>query len=137
MNLYSVVLIFLLSLSSGPLEYTADGKATYYADRFHGQRTANGERYDKTLMTAAHATLPFNTSVEVTNLKNGKTVVVRINDRMAASRHRVIDLSRAAATQLDMVRDGTVAVSLKELIGEEAQQESSLAVSESEAQPKQ
>ncbi|OKL41361.1 septal ring lytic transglycosylase RlpA family protein [Pontibacter flavimaris] len=136
MNLYSVVLIFLLSFSSGLAEYAADGKASYYADRFHGQRTANGERYDKALMTAAHATLPFDTRVEVTNLKNGKTVVVRINDRMAASRHRVIDLSRAAATALDMVRDGTVAVSIKE-VTPEAQQESPFAVSEAEVQPKQ
>ncbi|MCX2739154.1 septal ring lytic transglycosylase RlpA family protein [Pontibacter anaerobius] len=137
MNLYSVVLIFLLSFSSGPADYNANGKASYYADRFHGQRTANGERYDKNLLTAAHATLPFNTKVQVTNLKNGKTVTVRINDRMAHSRHRLIDLSRAAAKELDMVRDGTASVSIKELAPEEAQQETPFAVSEAEATPKQ
>lgn len=115
MNLVSLILLLLFSTPSGTALYTADGKASYYADRMQGHRTANGERYDKTLLTAAHATLPFNTYVEVTNVSNGKTVVVRINDRMAHSRQRVIDLSRAAAQQIDLIRAGIGAVKLQEL----------------------
>lgn len=137
MNMCSVVLISLLSFFSVTAEYTANGKASFYADRLQGHRTASGEKYDKLQFTAAHASLPFNTKVQVTNLKNGKTVIVRINDRMASSRHRVIDVSRAAAKELDMVRDGTATVSLALVSEEEAQQEIPFAVSNSEATPKQ
>ncbi|WP_276496118.1 septal ring lytic transglycosylase RlpA family protein [Pontibacter litorisediminis] len=137
MNLCSVVLIFLLSFFSAPESYTANGKASFYADRFQGHRTASGERYDKAQLTAAHASLPFDTKVQVTNLRNGKSVVVRINDRMASSRHRVIDLSKAAAKEIDMVRDGTVTVSLAVVPDEPAQQETPFAVSEAEAKPQQ
>ncbi|WP_299759704.1 septal ring lytic transglycosylase RlpA family protein [uncultured Pontibacter sp.] len=136
MNMCSVVLISLLSFFSVTAEYTATGKASFYADRLQGHRTASGEKYDKLQFTAAHASLPFNTKVQVTNLKNGKTVIVRINDRMASSRHRVIDVSRAAAKELDMVRDGTATVSLALVSEEEAQQEAPFAVSNSEATPK-
>ncbi|WP_299700064.1 septal ring lytic transglycosylase RlpA family protein [uncultured Pontibacter sp.] len=115
MNLLSLILIFLFSFNSSTALYTADGKASYYADRMHGHRTANGERYDKTLLTAAHASLPFNTIVEVTNARNGKSVIVRINDRMAHSRHRIIDLSRAAAQQIELIREGVAAVQVREL----------------------
>ncbi|MBF9254309.1 septal ring lytic transglycosylase RlpA family protein [Pontibacter sp. 172403-2] len=132
MQLCSLLLVFLISLFSGsPTTYTAQGKASFYADRMHGHRTASGERYDKTKLTAAHATLPYNTRVLVTNLKNGKTVVVTINDRMARSRHNIIDLSRAAAKELDIVRAGTGSVKLKALGNEEeAQQDAPLSVSE-------
>ncbi|PKV75309.1 septal ring lytic transglycosylase RlpA family protein [Pontibacter ramchanderi] len=115
MNLLSLILVFLFSFDSGAALYSADGKASYYADRMHGHRTANGERYDKTQLTAAHATLPFNTFVQVTNVRNGKSVVVRINDRMAHSRHRLIDLSRAAAQQIEVIREGIASVQLQEL----------------------
>ena len=115
MNIYSFILVFLLSFSSGIALYSADGKASYYADRMHGKRTASGERYDKGHLTAAHATLPFNTFVQVTNARNGKSVVVRINDRMAHSRHRVIDLSKAAAQQIDLIRAGIAPVQVQEL----------------------
>lgn len=97
----------------------------------HGQRTASGERYDKTQLTAAHATLPFNTIVEVTNLKNGKSVVVKINDRMPKSRHTIIDLSRAAAKEIDLIRAGVGKVKIKEVDPEEEEQQVvPLAVSE-------
>ncbi|WP_255593750.1 septal ring lytic transglycosylase RlpA family protein [Pontibacter sp. HSC-14F20] len=109
--------------------YSADGKASYYADRMQGHRTANGERYDKNLLTAAHATLPFNTFVQVTNLRNGKTVVVRINDRMATSRHRIIDLSRAAAQQIELIREGVAAVQVHE-VADDGQPEMTTVVSE-------
>lgn len=118
MNLHSLILIFLFSFNSGTALYTADGKASYYADRMHGQRTASGERYDKTQLTAAHATLPFDTYVEVINARNGKSVVVRINDRMPRSRHRIIDLSRAAAQQIELIREGVASVQVRELPGD-------------------
>ena len=76
------------------------GMASYYADRFHGRRTASGESFDKSALTAAHPTLPFGSLVRVTNPRNGQQVVVRINDRGPFSGGRVIDLSRAAAEQL-------------------------------------
>ncbi|GHA60912.1 hypothetical protein GCM10007389_11480 [Pontibacter akesuensis] len=127
-------MIFILSFfNNGAATYTASGKASFYADRMHGQRTASGERYDKKLFTAAHATLPFNTKVRVTNLKNGKSVIVKINDRMARSRYKVIDVSRAAAVELDMVRDGMVEVQLKEVEETQpAQQEAPVTVSEAD-----
>lgn len=88
-----------------------EGYAAYYADSLHGNRTASGDRYDKTAMTAAHRTVPFNTVVRVTNLTNRRTVQVRINDRGPFGiRRRIIDLSRAAAERLDMIRDGVVPV---------------------------
>ncbi|GAB3196499.1 rare lipoprotein A [Pontibacter aydingkolensis] len=131
MNICSIILVLLLSFFNNTTSYTAEGKATYYADRMHGHRTANGEKYDKKLLTAAHSTLPFNTLVEVTNLKNGKTVVVKINDRKAKSRHIIIDLSRAAAEEIGLIRDGIARVKLKEVEKEELkQQDTPLAVSE-------
>jgi rare lipoprotein A len=84
------------------------GKVSYYHDRFHGRRTASGELYDKGALTAAHRSLPFGTLVEVTNLKNGKSVVLRINDRGPFVRGRVIDVSRQAARELGFLRDGVV-----------------------------
>ena len=86
------------------------GKASYYGDRHHGQKTASGERFDQRAMTAAHRTLPFGTRVKVTNLNNNRSVVVRINDRGPFVRGRIIDVSRAAAEKLDMVRSGVVPV---------------------------
>jgi rare lipoprotein A (peptidoglycan hydrolase) len=86
------------------------GYASYYAHQFHGRRTANGEVFDMHGITAAHKTLPFNTVVEVVNLKNNKSVVVRINDRGPFIRGRHIDLSLGAARRIDMVIDGVVPV---------------------------
>jgi len=89
------------------------GFASYYDSRFHGGRTASGERYDEKALTAAHRTLPFGTHVEVTNLSNGKSVVVTITDRGPFTRGRVIDVSRRAARKLDFLRDGTTRVRLE------------------------
>ncbi len=114
--------------------YVADGKASFYSDRMQGHQTASGERYDKTQLTAAHASLPFNTRVLVTNVRNGKSVVVKVNDRMSRSRHTIIDVSRAAALQLDLVREGVGQVRLRELTDElVTQQDQPLSVSEAEA----
>ncbi|MEL6738024.1 MAG: septal ring lytic transglycosylase RlpA family protein [Pseudomonadota bacterium] len=86
--------------------------ASYYGKRFHGRRTANGERFDMNAMTAAHKTLPFGTRVLVTNPANGRSVTVRINDRGPFIRGRAIDLSRAAAEELGIIRRGHARVQL-------------------------
>jgi len=88
------------------------GIASYYADEFHGRPTANGEEYDMNAMTAAHQTLPFNTTVRVTNLTTETSVTVRINDRGPFKDNRVIDLSLEAAKRLGMIAKGTVPVRL-------------------------
>ncbi|SUT95040.1 septal ring lytic transglycosylase RlpA family protein [Actinobacillus lignieresii] len=88
------------------------GVASYYADKFNGRRTANGERFSNSAMTAAHKTLPFGTLVEVTNTRNGRSVVVRVNDRGPYAHARVVDLSKAAARQLGMHGSGTAHVKL-------------------------
>jgi len=93
-----------------------EGLASYYAEPYHGRRTASGEIFDSYRgLTAAHRTLPFNTLVRVTNKKNGREVDVRINDRGPWVQGRVIDLSVRAARQIDLVRAGVVPVKLKVL----------------------
>ncbi|QZD89426.1 septal ring lytic transglycosylase RlpA family protein [Qipengyuania aurantiaca] len=88
------------------------GVASYYGKRFHGRRTANGERFDMHGFTAAHRTLPFGSKVLVTNPNSGKSVVVRINDRGPFSHGRTIDLSRAAAEEIGIVSRGHGTVEL-------------------------
>jgi rare lipoprotein A len=89
------------------------GIASWYGPPYHGRRAASGEIYDMEKLTAAHRTLPFNTWVEVTNLTNGKKVRVRITDRGPFVRGRIIDLSRAAAREIDMVGAGVAKVRLE------------------------
>jgi rare lipoprotein A len=89
------------------------GKATYYSNRFQGRKTASGERYDRRQLTAAHRSLPFGSLVKVTNRLNGRSVVVRVNDRGPFGRGRVIDVSEAAARELDMMRAGVVPVTVE------------------------
>ena len=89
------------------------GVASYYGRRFHGRRTANGERFDMRAMTAAHRTLPFGSLVRVTNPRNGRSVTVRINDRGPFIRGRTIDLSRAAAEEIGMIARGHATVELE------------------------
>jgi rare lipoprotein A len=89
------------------------GKASWYGDRFQGRKTASGEPFDMNALTAAHKTLPFGTVVEVTRPDSGQVVKVRITDRGPFVKGRVIDLSRAAAQQLGMIRAGVVPVQLK------------------------
>ncbi|MBO7122634.1 MAG: septal ring lytic transglycosylase RlpA family protein [Treponema sp.] len=96
--------------------YKNSAVASYYADKYHGRKTSNGEIFNMYDLTAAHKTLPFNTKVKVTNLSNGKSVVVRINDRGPFIKGREIDLSKAAAVKIGMVKSGTAKVSL-EIIG--------------------
>lgn len=88
------------------------GEASYYANKFKGRRTANGEKFRQHKRTAASLTIPFGTKVRVTNLRNGRTVKVRINDRGPYVKGRIIDLSRKAARKIGMLRDGVVPVKL-------------------------
>ncbi len=89
------------------------GTASWYGPKFHGRRTANGERFNMNAMTAAHPTLPFNTRLRVTNLDNGRKCIVRINDRGPFKGGRIVDLSRAAARKIDMEHAGLAKVRLE------------------------
>lgn len=97
---------------------TETGVASWYGPGFHGKSTANGESYDQSERTAAHRTLQMPAIVRVTNLDNGMTTVVRINDRGPFARSRIIDLSRTAAQELDIVRNGTARVRIDQLPAE-------------------
>ena len=88
----------------------SSGMASWYGGRFHGRKTANGERYNMNAMTAAHKTLPFGTRVLVTNTRNGRSVEVRTNDCGPFVRGRIIDLSRAAASQIGVTSSGVAPV---------------------------
>jgi rare lipoprotein A len=102
-----------------PQAYAAEtalsGVASWYGPGFHGRTTANGERYDMNGMTAAHKSLKFGTRVKVTNQTNGKSVVVRINDRGPYVGSRIIDLSKSAAQAIDMIGPGTASVTVEVL----------------------
>ncbi len=100
--------------------YVEQGVASWYGPDFHGKRTATGETYDMDAMTGAHPTLPLPAWVRVTNLQNGRNVFVRLNDRGPFARNRIIDLSRKAALELDMVRAGTALVEVRSLVAGEA-----------------
>lgn len=86
--------------------FSQTGKASWYGPGFHGKKTSNGERYNMNALTAAHKTLPLGTLVRVSNLSNGKSIIVRINDRGPFHGNRIIDLSKAAATKLGFIRNG-------------------------------
>jgi len=92
--------------------HTVRGKATYYASKFHGRRTANGEVFSNKKMTAAHLKLPFGTFVKVTNLDNGRTVEVRVNDRGPHTKAFIIDVSQAAAKELGFYGMGVARVEI-------------------------
>ena len=98
---------------SNKLIQLAQGAASWYGPGFYGRKTASAERLRKGTLTAAHRTLPFGTQVRVTNLNNGRSVVVRINDRGPFRYHRVIDLAHGAAQELQMIKAGEVPVQLE------------------------
>ena len=93
--------------------FVEKGIASWYGTKFHGRRTSSGETYDMYAMTAAHKNLPLPTYVEVTNLKNGKKIIVKVNDRGPFHENRIIDLSYTAATKLDIVKNGTGLVEIR------------------------
>jgi rare lipoprotein A len=114
---------------SGSVNFYQDnsttGWASYYHGKFEGRRTASGEIFKNDLFTAAHKTLPFRTVVRVTNLKNQKEVIVRINDRLPKNSSRIIDLSKVAASELDFIKQGLTKVSI-EVISEKPEPEQDL-----------
>jgi rare lipoprotein A len=99
--------------------YLERGVASWYGPTFHGESTSSGEKYDMYGMTAAHKTLPLPCYARVTNLKNGRSIVVRINDRGPFVANRLIDLSYSAAAKLDMLREGTTLVEVRALTVQE------------------
>lgn len=119
--------VFIISMVMSPMLISAgelkpneedslkiqEGIASYYGRKFHMRKTANGEIFDMQRMTAAHKNLPFGTMLKVTNLKNDKVVWVRVNDRLPQNSKRIIDLSRAAATEIGMINDGLAKVKIE------------------------
>ncbi len=95
------------------LAYVEYGEASWYGPGFEGKQTASGETFDQNRLTAAHLSLPLGTKVKVTNLENGRSVKVEVNDRGPYVRGRAIDLSKAAARKLDMVDEGTAPVRIE------------------------
>ncbi len=121
-RLFFVVLLIMLVSSCSRMKYFTTGNiqtgiASWYGPDFHGKPTSNKEIYNMHDMTAAHKSLPFNTYVVVTNLNNGKSVTVRINDRGPFVKDRIIDLSYAAAKMLNMIEEGTIPVRIEVLSG--------------------
>lgn len=98
--------------------YNETGLASWYGEPFHGRKTANGETYDMNQMTAAHKTLPMPTDVRVTNLENGRSIVVTVNDRGPFVHGRIIDLSRRSAQLLGVIRNGTAKVRVETILND-------------------
>ena len=94
-----------------------EGKMAYYGKKFNGRKTASGERFNSGAMTMAHKTLPFGTKVKVTNIKNNKSVVVRVNDRGPSTPDRIGDLTSGAASKIGMIRSGVIDTKL-EVVGQ-------------------
>ena len=107
------------------MERTADnistGVVSWYGGKFHGRKTASGEKYDKHELTAAHKSLPFGTKVKVTNIRNGKSVVVEINDRGPYAKSRVLDLSQAAFSEIGHTNTGVMKVEYEIIKSEDNQ----------------
>jgi len=103
----------LSACGSSKNAFTQSGQGSYYADKFNGRPTASGVPYRPGQMTAAHNTLPFGTRIKVTNVKNGRSVKVVVNDRGPHVKGRIVDVSRKAARKLDLVDAGVVPVQLK------------------------
>lgn len=112
-RILSLLIVFLAVSIMVDAQRVVDGQATFYGNKYHGRKTSSGESFNKNAMVCAHRTLPFGTRVRVTNKKNGKAVVVRVIDRGPFAKGRVIDLSPAAARELDMVKAGVAPVHLE------------------------
>ena len=110
---FFMFLIYTINVTGQNTNYSAKGTASFYADKFEGRTTANGEIYYHSKKTAAHRTLPFGSIVKVTNLENNKVVVVRINDRGPFVDNRIIDLSKSAAKELEFIGKGLADVKIE------------------------
>jgi rare lipoprotein A len=116
MNVIMSLMVFFSTVT--PTEalqmgFIQKGKASYYASKFDGRRTSNGERVNSLALEAAHRTLPFNTMVEITNLANDRSIIVRINDRGPFSKGRILDVTHAAAKALGMIQRGVANVKIR------------------------
>lgn len=117
----SAALVLLLAGAAAPAgaplaaATAEEGLASYYAARFHGRKTASGERYDERALTCAHRTAPFGTRLRVEDLASGRSVVVRVNDRGPFVRGRIVDLSWAAARELGLLERGVARVRVERL----------------------
>jgi|SRR5688500_16918798 len=98
-----------------PVALVDTGVASYYHSKFHGRITASGELYDQDKLSAAHNRLPLGTKIKVTNLRNKRTVIVKVNDRLHHRNKRLVDLSRAAATKLGFIGRGIIRVKVEVL----------------------
>lgn len=116
-NSYSILLLIFSAAVFFGQQALETGSASYYHNKFQGKKTYSGEPYHKDSLTGAHSTLPMGTMVKVTNLKNDSIVILKINDRLP-SKKRVIDVSLAAAKQLNFIRDGIAKVTLEVLSDE-------------------
>jgi rare lipoprotein A len=120
-GLACLLILFTLQACSGIpgkkdsewIGYTESGKASYYAMKFHSEKTASGELYDNAKKTAAHKTLPFGTKIIVTNIKNNKSVIVKINDRGPFVKGRIVDLSGAAFSSIADLNAGIIEVKIE------------------------
>jgi len=109
-----LVMVSTMSMAAMAVAQTAEkGVASFYSDKFQGKKTSSGEVYDKNGLTASHKKLPYGTKVKVTNVANGKSVVLTVNDRMAASNKAVIEVSRHAAEELGFVKTGKATVTVE------------------------
>jgi len=108
-----ILLLIFLSVPAFSEVYKNNATVSFYAEDFHGKKTSNGETFNMNALTCASKTFPFDTELKVTNLKNGKSVIVRVNDRGPFVPDRELDLSKAAATQLGMISSGTAQVKIE------------------------
>ncbi len=129
MNLYTgrliIVMVLLSEVAYAQSDFKKVGWASFYHDKFEGRKTANGEKFRQKKLTCAHRTLPFGTMLRVTNLANNNVVEVRVNDRGPYAKGRIIDLTRAAAKQLDFIKQGHTKVEI-EVVTDSTQTDSTL-----------
>ncbi|MCQ2094933.1 MAG: septal ring lytic transglycosylase RlpA family protein [Bacteroidaceae bacterium] len=108
-----IIILLLCCIATNLSAQTYTGKASYYGSGFHGRKCANGEAYNMYKYTCAHKSLPFGTKLKVTNNRNGKSTIVEVTDRGPYAKGRIIDLSKAAAMELDMVKAGVANVTIE------------------------
>ena len=109
----TIVMLVVVAGTGIASAQTEEGVANYYSDKFVGKKTSSGEPYDKDKLTASHKKLPYGTKVKVTNVANGKSVVVTVNDRMSWKNHAVIDVTPKAAEELGFAKAGKAKVKLE------------------------
>ena len=128
-----IVLVIMVSATLGLGAQTYQGKASFYGPGFHGKKCANGQVFDMNKLTCAHKTLPFGTMLKVTNLKNGKSTIVEVTDRGPYIKGRIIDLSKAAAEEIDMINAGVANVEIEVMKSDNEQASTTLMRYEPEA----